>query len=293
MIPSTCRLDHATGNHRNNYSKGFFYLDSASKKRSYILLNCPRTDCYLCGLSSSGWSVVSPTEVPKCAKLCKKQQAPIPTKNTRPDLREQLDTLTSTKNWNSTFPNLGSTTIQPSFPHPRTESNWATLVQLMEVHFCHVASCRIRIRDANLAGKLPLVLRILDSLPKQLRENSTGGSGESRNCWWISLKAQPVQSGTIFNATPMLAEQPRGFNWYIHDMMRACIFNAILAERCRPFIYCPHLHITLAMLMTIVYTHPSIEDLQWSGVEAISTPGQWPSGPDECPLQCMNLVAGS
>lgn len=76
-------------------------------------------------------------------------------------------------------------------------------------------------------------------------------------------------------------------------MMRACIFNAILAERCRPFIYCPHLHITLAMLMTIVYTHPSIEDLQWSGVEAISTPGQWPSGPDECPLQCMNLVAGS
>lgn len=184
MIPSTCRLDHATGNHWNNYSKGFFYLDSASKKRSYILLNCPRTDCYFCGLSSSGWSVVSPTEVPKCAKLCKKQQAPIPTKNTRPDLREQLgDTLTSTKNWNSTFPNLGSTTIQTSFPHPRTESNWATLVQLMEVHFCHVASCRIRIRDANLAGKLPLVLRILDSLPKQLRENSTGGSGESRNCW--------------------------------------------------------------------------------------------------------------
>lgn len=33
---------------------------------------------------------------------------------------------------------------------------------------------------------------------------------------------------------------------------------------------------TPAMLMTIVYTHHSIEDLQWSGVEAISTPGRGP-----------------
>lgn len=133
--------------------------------------------------NSTGWSVVSPTEVPKCAKLCKNEQNAFPTKSTRSDLRQQLlellDTLTSYKKWKSTqwerhlnIPSfeggLGSTTIRPSFPHPRTESNWATLVQLMEVHFCHVASCRIRIRDANLAGKLPLVLRILDRLPHKI-----------------------------------------------------------------------------------------------------------------------------